>query len=113
VERDLEDALRINRVVETLGHHTDDGGRAWQDPATGRLFRDVAIYAVRPERRALGPLELDGARDPATEVVRTPADVLEQGYRDAYRMFVDPVLGAAPPPRRPESGIEERQAVEL
>jgi Patatin-like phospholipase len=113
VERDLEDALRINRVVETLGHHTDDGGRAWQDPATGRLFRDVAIYAVRPERRALGPLELDGARDPATEVVRTPADVLEQGYRDAYRIFVDPVLGAAPPPRRPESGIEERQAVEL
>jgi hypothetical protein len=78
------------------------------------VYRDVAIYVIRPARRALGPLELDGARDPASEVLETPDDLLERGHRDAYRMFVEPVLGAAPEPRgAEEEPEEERQAVEL
>ena len=112
IERDLQGAERINRMVETLGHRTEDGGRAWQDPATGRVYRAFTLYVVRPERRPLGPLELDGARDPATEVLATPADLLEQGYRDAYRMFVEPVVGASPAPRRPLAE-EEDQPVEI
>lgn len=100
VEVDAATAERINRLVETLGHRTEDGGRAWQDPATGRQFRSFALYLIRPERRALGPLELDGGQDPGTEVVETPEDLLEQGYRDAYRLFVEPVVGAAPEPAR-------------
>jgi hypothetical protein len=39
---------------------------------------------------------LDGAYDPATEVQQTLADLVEQGYRDAYRQFVEPVVGAVP-----------------
>jgi hypothetical protein len=114
VERDLAGAERTNRMVETLGHHTEDGGRAWQDPATGRIYRDFALYVVRPERRSLGPLDLDGVRDPATEVVETAADLLERGYRDCYRLFVEPVVGASPAPRRPQvPAAEESQAVEL
>ena len=70
LERDVDEAERINRMVATLGHRTDDGSRAWQDPATGRLYRELALYVIRPQRRTLGPLELGGARDPATEVVR-------------------------------------------
>lgn len=102
LETDVEEAERINRIVGTLGHRTDDGGRAWEDPASGRLFRELALWVVRPERRSVGPAELDGARDPATEVVQTTADLLDQGYRDAYRQFVEPVVGAAPLPRREE-----------
>lgn len=100
VEEDVHQAERINRMVETLGHETDDGGRGWQDPATGRVYRDVALYVVRPERRGLGPLDLDGARDPGTEVEETLADLQECGYRDAYRLFIEPVVGAAPEPAR-------------
>jgi hypothetical protein len=103
VDADLRVAERTNRMIETLGHRTEDGGHAWQDPATGRLFREVALYVIRPDRRALGPLELDGAQDPSTEVHETLADVLEQGYRDAYRLFVEPVVGAVPEPRREEA----------
>jgi hypothetical protein len=95
VERDLAGAERINRMVETLGHQTDDGGRAWEDPATGRLYRQAALYVVRPERRVLGPLDFDGTSDAAREVRETAADLLEQGYRDAYRLFLEPVLGAS------------------
>jgi hypothetical protein len=114
VDLELHEAERLNRIVGALGPRREDGGRAWHDPATGRVYRDVAIYVIRPARRALGPLELDGARDPASEVLETPDDLLERGHRDAYRMFVEPVLGAAPEPRgAEEEPEEERQAVEL
>ncbi len=113
VEVELKTAERINRMVETLGHHTEDGGRGWQDPATGRLFRDIAFYVIRPERRAFGPLQMDGCLDPATEVLETPDDLVVQGYRDAYRLFVEPVVGAVPETRPRMMDREETQAVEL
>jgi hypothetical protein len=114
VDRELAEAQRLNRVVETLGHRTGDGGRAWQDPATGRVYKDVSLYLVRPARRSLLPLELDGARDPATEVVETVQDLVQRGYEDAYRLFVEPVVGAAPPtPRNEVEESEEGQPLEL
>jgi len=113
VEADLEWVERINRIVDTLGHRTDDGGRGWQDPVTGRLYRSVALYVIRPDRRVLAPLDLDGAEDPSTEVRATVADVLDLGYRDAYRLFVEPVVGAVPE-SAPGAPAEARpQAVEL
>jgi antitoxin (DNA-binding transcriptional repressor) of toxin-antitoxin stability system len=114
VDRELAEAERLNRVVETLGHRTGDGGRAWQDPATGRVYKDVALYVVRPARRSLMPLELDGARDPATDVVESVHDLVQRGYEDTYRLFVEPVVGAAPPPSRDEAEQrEEGQPLEL
>jgi len=113
VDRDVAQAERINRMIQTLGHDTATG-RAWQDPATGRLYRDFALYIVRPERRGLGPLEWDGARDPATEVLETPEDLIERGYKDAYRLFVEPIVGAAPEPRRATlAPLPEHQPVGL
>jgi hypothetical protein len=117
VEADVRATARINRMVETLGHHTEGGGHAWEDPASGRLYRDVALYVIRPERRPLGPLDLDGAQDPSTEVLQTPADLIEAGYKDAYRLFVEPVVGAVPEPARKQRHEAEQdqpgQAVEL
>jgi len=112
VEADLEWVERINRIVDTLGHRTEDGGRGWQDPATGRVYRSVVLYVIRPERRMLAPLDLDGSEDPATEVRATTDDLLELGYRDAFRLFVEPVVGGVP--ETPETPAEPRpQAVEL
>jgi hypothetical protein len=94
--REVGETERLNRIVSTLGHRTGGGRGAWEDPATGRVYREVDLWVIRPERRALGPMELDGARDPATEVLETTTDLLEQGWRDAYRQFVEPVVGQAP-----------------
>ena len=108
LERDVDEAERINRMVATLGHRSEDGSRAWQDPGTGLVYRERRLYVIRPPRRTLGPLEVGGARDPATEVVETTADLLEQGYRDAYRLFVEPVVGAAPAPAPHRGEVPER-----
>ena len=110
VEADVRATERINRMVAALGHRSEGGGSAWQDPATARHYRDVALYVVRPERRPFGPLELEGAQDPATEAQATAADLVDLGYRDAYRMFVEPVVGAAPEPRRREEMAREERA---
>jgi hypothetical protein len=113
VEGGLRATERINRMIETLGHRTDDGGRGWQDPETGTVYRAIGLYVIRPDRRVLGPLDFDGSEDPATEVRATVADLVELGYRDAYRLFVEPVVGAVPE-TPPSSAPEPRpQEVEL
>jgi len=114
VDREIQAAEQLNRLVETLGLRGADGRREWVDPATGRRHRAFGLYVIRPERRGIGPLELDGARDPASEVLETPADLIELGYRDAYRLFVEPVVGAAPESARSGAAeAEEGQPVEL
>ena len=97
VEAELAETERLNRVVETVGHAGDDGRRQWQDPLTGRVMRAVEVYVIRPERRILGPLGFDGVRDSGSDLVETPADLLEHGYRDAHRLFLGPVVGATAP----------------
>ena len=60
---------------------------------------------IRPERRAARARSSWTAR--ATRRPRSSrrtADLLEQGYRDAYRLFVEPVVGAAPELRAPHRG---------
>lgn len=104
---------RLNRIVATLGHRDASGRRTWEDPATGRLYGEVDVWVIRPERRALGPMELDGARDPATEVLASPDDLLELGFRDAYRQFIEPVVGQAPIPQREEGKYRDTQPVGL
>ena len=104
---------RLNRIVSTLGHRGSDGRGAWEDPASGRIYREVDLWVVRPERRRLGPMEFDGARDPATEVVQAVEDLLEQGWRDAYHQFVEPVVGQAPLPEREEGRYRDTQPVDL
>jgi len=103
-ERDRAETERLNRIVATLGHRVGQG-RGWEDPASGREIREVGLYLIRPERRTLGPLELDGSVDPATEVEQSVEELIERGYRDTYRQFLEPVVGAPSEPRRRDDAL--------
>jgi hypothetical protein len=111
--REIEDAQRASRMAATLGHRTTGGRGAWEDPATGQVVAELDAWVVRPERRVLGPLEFAGAVDPVTEVRQTAEDLLELGFRDAYRQFVEPVVGQSPVPEREEGKYRDTQPVEL
>jgi hypothetical protein len=111
--REIDDVQRLNRIVATVGHRTAGGRGAWEDPETGELHEQVDIWVIRPARRTLGPMELDGARDPATEVVQTTDDLVERGFRDAYRQFIEPVVGQSPLPQREADKYRDVQAVGL
>jgi hypothetical protein len=94
----------------------DATARSLERQAAGEiaLLRDeVELWVVRPDHRALGPMELDGTRDPATEVLQTTDDLLELGFRDAYRQFVEPVVGQSPIPQREEGKYRDTQPVGL
>ncbi len=110
---EIDEVWRTSRMIGTLGHRGEGGRRSWEDPATGHLHGEVDLWVVRPDRRALGPTELDGTRDPATEVLQTTDDLLELGFRDAYRQFVEPVVGQAPIPQREEGKYRDTQPVQL
>jgi len=110
---EIDATERTNRIVATLGHRNASGRGAWEDPATGRVFREVDLWQIRPRRRTLGPLELDGASDPATEVLQTADDLVERGFRDAHRQFIEPVVGQSPLPVREEGRYRDSQAVSL
>jgi hypothetical protein len=109
---EIEATERANRMLSTLGHRTAGRG-AWEDPESGHVAREVDLWVIRPRRRSLGPAELDGARDPATEVLRTVDDLVEKGFRDAYGQFIEPVVGQAPLPEREEGKYRDSQAVGL
>ena len=110
---EIDATERTNRIVSTLGHRVPGGRGAWEDPATGELAREVDLWVIRPRRRTLGPTEFDGASDPATEVLQTTDDLVERGFRDAYRQFIEPVVGQAPLPEREEGKYRDSQAVGL
>jgi hypothetical protein len=111
--REIDEAQQASRMAATLGHRTPDGRGAWQDPATGRVVSELDLWLIRPEGRVLGPLELDGAVDPATEVIQSTEDLMELGFRDAYREFVEPVVGQSSLPEREEGKYRDTQPVEL
>jgi hypothetical protein len=110
---EIDAVERTNRIVGTLGHRVGGGRGAWEDPATGEVTSEVDLWVIRPRRRTLGPTELDGARDPATEVLQTVDDLVERGFRDAFRQFIEPVVGQAPLPQREEGKYRDSQAVGL
>lgn len=60
--------------------------------ATGRGLR---IFAIRPIHNAIGPLDFTGGFDDRSDRRQQLAELMGQGYEDAYHQFIEPVLGAS------------------
>ena len=59
---------------------------------TGRF---AGLFVVRPAHNPLGPLDFDGVYDERSDRTHTLAELLDRGYEDAYRQFIEPVVGAS------------------
>lgn len=57
--------------------------------------RFQAVYLIRPEHNPIRPLDLTGAYDERSDRVQTLDELMERGYEDAYRQFIEPVVGAS------------------
>jgi hypothetical protein len=53
------------------------------------------VYLIRPEHNPIRPLDLIGAYDERSDRVQTLDELMERGYEDAYRQFIEPVVGAS------------------
>ncbi|HSL21427.1 MAG TPA: patatin-like phospholipase family protein [Vicinamibacterales bacterium] len=59
-----------------------------------RLFPG-GLFQVRPQHNALGPLDFAGCYDARSDRHQTLAELIDRGYEDAYRQFIEPIVGAS------------------
>jgi hypothetical protein len=53
------------------------------------------IFVVRPAHNPVSPLDLQGAFDERSDRRQGLSELIDRGYEDAYRQFIDPVVGAS------------------
>lgn len=57
--------------------------------------RFQGVYLIRPSHNPIRPLDLIGAYDEKSDRMQTLEELMERGYEDAYRQFIEPFLGAS------------------
>lgn len=111
-------ALEVQQIVlvtgapESAGPHQlaasrlDGRGRigAYLQSSESATVRDLVaavgegwphIFVVRPAHNPLGPFDFAGGFDDRSHRKPTLAELMALGYEDAYRQFIEPVVGAS------------------
>jgi hypothetical protein len=57
--------------------------------------RFAGLFVIRPAHNPLGPLDFAGVYDERSDRTHTLGELLDRGYEDAYRQFIEPVVGAS------------------
>jgi hypothetical protein len=70
---------------------------ALADAAMLARIRCAGVFVVRPHHNPIGPFDFTGVYDEASDRQRTMAELMQQGYADAYRHFIEPVVAAGEP----------------
>jgi hypothetical protein len=78
------------RAAEALGTFESSTLRDVVEHASGRF---AGLYVIRPLHNPLGPLDFGGVYDERSDRVHTLAELVDRGYEDAYRLFIEPVVG--------------------
>ena len=53
------------------------------------------VYLIRPSHNPIRPFDLSGAYDEKSDRVQMLEELMGRGFEDAYRQFIEPVLGAS------------------
>lgn len=72
-----------------------DEAAALRDALEMARLRFDSVYVIRPLHNPLGPFDVTGAYDEASDRVEALEELVERGYEDAYRQFIEPVVGAS------------------
>lgn len=82
----------IGAASEALSAFEAAGLRDALEQFAGRF---AGLYMIRPEHNPLGPFDFGGIHDERSDRVFTVGELVDRGYEDAYRQFIDPVVGAS------------------
>ena len=58
-------------------------------------LRFDSYYVIRPAHNPVGPFDVSGAYDEASDRRHSTAELMERGYEDAYHQFIEPIVGAS------------------
>jgi len=68
---------------------------ALRDALEMARLRFDAVFTIRPSHNALGPFDFAGAYDQASDRRQELGELIDRGYEDAGRLFIEPVVGAS------------------
>jgi hypothetical protein len=68
---------------------------ALHDAGNLARLRFDSYYVIRPAHNPIGPFDVAGAYDEASDRRHSTAELMERGYEDAYHQFIEPVVGAS------------------
>jgi hypothetical protein len=68
---------------------------ALRDARQTASFRFDSVHIISPAHNAIGPFDLSGAYDEASDRWTDLTELMSRGYEDAYRQFIEPVVGAS------------------
>ncbi len=57
--------------------------------------RFQGTYVIRPRHNPIRPMDLGGAYDERSDRQHSLGELMERGHEDAYRQFIEPMLGAS------------------
>jgi hypothetical protein len=90
---------RLSRPAGTLEarlaeHLSAAEASAVRDAVAAHSMRFRGVFLIRPTHNPLGPLDFDGTYDERSDRYQSLEELVDRGYEDAYRQFIEPVVGA-------------------
>ncbi len=67
---------------------------AVRDGVAAQGHRFGGVFLIQPGHNPVGPFDFDGAYDERSDRYQTIEELLDRGYEDAFREFIEPVVGA-------------------
>ena len=68
---------------------------ALRDALEMARLRFDGVYVISPVHNPVGPFDVGGAYDEASDRIQDLTEVIARAYEDAYRQFIEPVVGAS------------------
>lgn len=66
-----------------------------RDAMASHKKRLKGLFLIQPLHNPVGPLDFQGAYDERSDRYQHLGELIDRGYEDAYRQFIEPVLGGA------------------
>jgi len=79
------------RAGEHLAAFEAAGLRDVLEHSAGRF---AGLFVIRPSHNPLGPLDFGGVYDERSDRMHSLPELVDRGYEDAYRQFIEPIVGA-------------------
>lgn len=79
---------RMGEVVRSIE------SSAFEDAWSAATTRFSGVFVIRPDHNPIGPFDFAGVYDESSDRRRTVGELMQQGYDDAYREFIEPVVAA-------------------
>jgi hypothetical protein len=73
---------------------------------TGRF---ASLFVIRPPHNPVTPLDFGGVYDERSDRRQTLGELLDRGYEDAHRQFIEPIVGAGAEPAEPVRPVNGTQ----